>query len=383
MLFRSLRFKNLLSFADTTIELQPLNILIGANASGKSNLIEAIGLLKSLPSGLEKGVRPGGGITEWQRKTGETGAMESLIEAHLNLPRPNKSADYSLQFAEIDAHLTVLTESFSATLFAGRPKTSVTREGNTVSVGQNGKSSVSDTASVFEIYKNPADPTGLTPAGRLLDDIQVYKSFDTGPGSNCRRGTSTSASKNRLEDGGNNLALVLHEMQFEGTLTRLRDYLRRYGPRFTDLRTQIEGSFLRLWLEERPSEKSSPILISSLRLSDGTLKMLCLLAVLCRKNLPPLICIEEPEIGLHPDAMSIVADLLIEAAERTQLIVTTHSDALLDYFSSRPESVLVCERDFDDSTQFVRLEEKKLASWLKEYRLGHIWRSGEIGANAW
>ncbi len=100
-------------------------------------------------------------------------------------------------------------------------------------------------------------------------------------------------------------------------------------------------------------------MISATRLSDGTLKFLCLMAVLLDAKPAPLICIEEPETGLHPDALALVGDALREASKRTQLIVTTHSDALVDRFTDEPENVIVCERDFDESTSFRRLSLRK------------------------
>lgn len=116
------------------------------------------------------------------------------------------------------------------------------------------------------------------------------------------------------------------------------------------------------------------------RLSDGTLRYLFLLALLLNPTPPPLICIEEPEIGLHPDILPTIAELLIEASQRTQLIVTTHSDALVSALP--PESVLVCERN-EKGTHLRRLEPERLKNWLENYSLGDLWRMGEIGGNRW
>lgn len=122
--------------------------------------------------------------------------------------------------------------------------------------------------------------------------------------------------------------------------------------------------------------------IPASRLSDGTLRYLCLLAMLLDPTPPPLICIEEPEIGLHPDIIPKIADLLLEASERTQLVITTHSDILIDALSSTPEAVLVCEKH-EGLTQIERLDGEKLAPWLEQYRLGTLWTKGEIGGNRW
>jgi predicted ATPase len=95
-----------------------------------------------------------------------------------------------------------------------------------------------------------------------------------------------------------------------------------------------------------------------------------------------VIGIEEPELGLHPDILPIVAELLRKASERTQLFVTTHSDALISALSEVPEVVLVCERMINGTT-LRRLDPQQLRTWLDEYMLGEVWRMGEIGGNRW
>lgn len=117
----------------------------------------------------------------------------------------------------------------------------------------------------------------------------------------------------------------------------------------------------------------------AVRLSDGTLRLLGLLAILLSPSPAPLICIDEPEMGLHPDAIQMLAELFVEASERTQLIVTTHSDVLVSALTEHAESVLVCENN--GGTRIKALENAKLQFWLDRYRLGDLWRMGEIGGN--
>jgi predicted ATPase len=117
-------------------------------------------------------------------------------------------------------------------------------------------------------------------------------------------------------------------------------------------------------------------------LSDGTLRWLALLAVLLDPSPPPLICIEEPELGLHPDLMPTLARLLKEASERTQIVVTTHSEILVDAFTDTPEAVLICERE-DGCTTLRRLDGDLLSAWLEAYTLGQLWRKGELGGTRW
>jgi predicted ATPase len=109
---------------------------------------------------------------------------------------------------------------------------------------------------------------------------------------------------------------------------------------------------------------------------------MCILVILLNPDPPPLVCIEEPELGLHPDAITTVGDLLVEASARTQLIITTHSDVLLDAMNGRPDCVVVCERT-DGQTQVTRLNAAKLEPRLALQSLSQLWHSGEIGGNRW
>ena len=97
---------------------------------------------------------------------------------------------------------------------------------------------------------------------------------------------------------------------------------------------------------------------------------------------PPLVCLEEPELGLHPDILPGLADLLREASERCQLIVTTHSDTLVDALTDTPESVVVCEKEKGQTT-LKRLDKAELACWLERYSLGDYWMRGGLGGTRW
>ncbi|MGI8883240.1 MAG: AAA family ATPase, partial [Pyrinomonadaceae bacterium] len=182
-----------------------------------------------------------------------------------------------------------------------------------------------------------------------------------------------------LETDGSNLALILNDLEHRGdTKDKIVENLKKFNPRIKDYSIRILGGPVPLFIREEGLEKP----ISAMRLSDGTLRYLCLLAILCHPEPPPLICIEEPETGLHPDILPTIAELMKEARHRTQLIVTTHSDILVSAFSDMPEAVLVCEKD-EDGTHFKRLNAEKLKEWLDEYSLGDLWLKGEIGGTRW
>ena len=114
----------------------------------------------------------------------------------------------------------------------------------------------------------------------------------------------------------------------------------RFFPRFERMSTRVLGGTVQFYLHE--STFDSPI--PATRLSDGTIRFIAILAVLLAPNPPSFVCIEEPEFGLHPDAVAQVAELLIEASSRMQLVVTTHSESLVSALTERPDAVIVCER---------------------------------------
>jgi predicted ATPase len=167
-------------------------------------------------------------------------------------------------------------------------------------------------------------------------------------------------------------------MQRKGFQKKLIDKLITFYPEFEDLRVIPEAGTQQIYFQERDLYS----LVPASRLSDGTFRWLCLLAILLHPEPAPLICIEEPEIGFHPDIVVELAELLREASKRMQLIVTTHSRTLVDGLTSTPEDVIVCEKD-QGSTRLRRLVADELKVWLENYSLGELWRRGQVGGNRW
>jgi predicted ATPase len=375
MLLESIKLTNLLSFREAELELRALNLLIGPNASGKSNLIAAIGLLKAAPENLEAAILRGGGARQWIRKGLHTANIGARITG-----RDGSPLSYSLQFSGQDASYRLvekLTSSDTGRVYFHRTGNSATihraQEERPV------EARIEDVKSLFAVFRDPLDGTPITQTGQTLGEIEIFREFNTSVNSTLRNGVAAGNQKGFLYEGGGNLALVLQELDFRVTLSRLNEYLKRFWQDAEAIRFRIEGGIVQIYVKERGIEEPIP----ALRLSDGTLKYLCLMAILLHPEPPPLICIEEPELGLHPDALIIVADALKEASTRCQLIITTHSEALVSAFSDDPESVVVCERGADGSTQFRRLDANALDEWLADYRLGELWRKGEIGGNRW
>lgn len=381
MLLRSITLRNLLSFKDVSLELGPLNVLIGPNGSGKSNLIDAISLLQAAPVDLNSAIVRGGGIHGWIWNGVDSKSPTASLDCVLEPEPGGAPLSYGLSFSEISGFV-IHTERLQGAKTAQKRRITYfdRTESQVVFNGQTRSAPgiVSNHESVLSRYKNPVDPTPTTRLGRTLEQIKIYREFRTsGSVAGARTGTASDAPKDFLEDGSWNLATALKEMEFNESIGPVNEYLNNFCPRFKGVRTRLDGGILRVYVPEEGLRDPS----SSFRLSDGTLKFLSLLAILLNPSPQPLVCIDEPELGLHPDAIHIVAKAIADASQKTQLIVATHSDALIDALSDRPESVLVCENDAGSGTRFERLSKKRLKGWLDRYTLGEIWRKGEIGGN--
>jgi CubicO group peptidase (beta-lactamase class C family) len=226
------------------------------------------------------------------------------------------------------------------------------------------------------------DPEGypeLASLQRLYRGIHLYRDWDTGRRSTFRVPQPADLPDDFLLSSARNLAIILNAFQrHQQTWDGLHEAMRRLYPGFLELKTIVQGGTIQLFLREKGLEE----LVPATRLSDGTLRYLALLAVLLHPTPPPLVCIEEPELGLHPDLIDDLARLLVDASGRCQLVVTTHSDHLVNALSDTPQAVLVTERG-EQGTVLWRLEPDKLAVWLQKYRLGELWMKGEIGGTRW
>ena len=236
---------------------------------------------------------------------------------------------------------------------------------------------IDSTASILAQLRDPYQYPELTYLGNTFAKIHLYREWSFGRYTTPRLPQKADLPNEHLELDASNLGLVLNRLRREpDTKEQLLQALRELYDGIDDFDVQIEGGTVQVFLQE------GRYTVPATRLSDGTLRYLCLLAILCHPDPGPLVCIEEPELGLHPDILPTLAELLKDAAKRTQLIVTTHSDILVDELTDDPEAVLVASRD-EKGTQLERLQADKLKPWLKEYRLGKLWTRGEIGGTRW
>jgi len=393
-LIQRLTLQNFLSYGpeSVSVDLLPLNVLIGPNASGKSNLLEALAVLRATATDLQGAIREGGGIDEyiWKgRDAGEGAVLAAVVDdpdASLT-----QQIEYRLELARRGTRLNVAGEMINGRLLAGAKGDEIIpayyyRDGTGTLLSQ-----IVDEAprvltqedlragqSILSQRRDPERYREITFLADYFGSIALFREWNFGARTPARLPQPTDLPTDFLLPDASNLGLILHDLsQTSGKREELLRYLRRFYEHARFISTRIQGGPLQLYIEEEDGE-----LIPASRLSDGTLRFLCLLAILCHPAPPPVVGIEEPELGLHPDILPTVAELIRSASERTQLFITTHSDALISALSDVPETILVCER-LPRGTIMERLEPQKLSTWLDEYRLGEIWRMGALGGNRW
>lgn len=391
---QTIRLQDILSYGPDAVELalEPLNVLIGPNASGKSNLINIMSILKGAPRNLQEAIRRGGGTSEWLWK-----GHERLIPASVDITVENPSRSmplrYQLSFTEKRNRFHLWDEVlenvepqqghnqpfFYYRYQKGNPVVNVSNldGGKTERFLQ--REQVHPEESILSQRRDPDSYPELTYFAKQVEQIGIYREWNLGPDSPLRLPQKVDLPQDVLLENGANLGLVLNYLITKPKVkSSLMERIRTFYPHVEDIVTSIIGRTVEVSFHEKGLQHSIP----AARLSDGTLRYLCLLTVLCHPEPHLVTCIEEPELGLHPDILPEVADLLIDASSRTQLIVTTHSDVLVDALTEVPESVIICEKQ-GTSTHLRRLDRQTLEPWLERYRLGELWSSGDIGGNRW
>lgn len=409
-MIRKITLENFFSFGEpTTIDLNPdINIMVGINGSGKSNFIRAIKLLYEgvTGEGFEKVF-----LRDW-----------SGFNAVGNFNKTQK--DYIRLTFEFDKKAIGRSVGYKGYDFSKNPIYEITifRVGGTAyylreklfteSIHKNkqpfifmemenseGVISAREEGSVglqrypqekrqitFKstelVLRQVSDPDRFYPLftlKRALEKAAVYEYFDTTLKSKIRQPASYDTEE-RLWFDGHNLMSILqriknhHSLQYEA----IEQFIKRINPSFKDISFDFQGSKLFLVLREKHLTKS----VTIEHVSDGTLRYLILLAILLNPNRGNLICIDEPEIGLHPDMINSIAEAIKKASkDNSQMIIATHSPLLLNAFEL--DEILVFEKDEQNQTQVFYPSEEDLEGWNENSLVGQFWLQGLIGGKRW
>jgi predicted ATPase len=349
-------FKSIRELND--FKLQAMNILIGPNGAGKSNFI---GFFKLLREMVEQRL---------QLYVGKNGGADSFLYMGPKVTDQIIGKIYfkanGYEFILEPTLKNQLIFSEEAAYFAGVNYPSSKRQ-NLGSGQEEAKLKEKQTKNGNSIvdYVYPA-----------ISSWVVYHFHDTSDSAAVKRRCSIRDNEYLRSDAAN-LAPFLKQLQskHESSYNLIRDTVRLVAPFFHDFKLRpTTDNPDETELEWTQNKSDYPFHAS--QLSDGTLRFICLATALLQPVPPSIILIDEPELGLHPYALTLLASLLKQASQRTQVIVSTQSALLLDYFS--PEDIIVVDRLGEESI-FTRPNEKELEQWLEEYSLGELWQKNLLG----
>lgn len=211
---------------------------------------------------------------------------------------------------------------------------------------------------------------------RMLKECATYSRDDTGRKSAMRQPV-VAYSTSRLDMSGELFAQVLHHIKLNDrqAFQNILELLNSANNNFIGIDFIQIGDNFTLSIEENGLNKQIPIT----HISDGTLRFLCQMAIYYNANRGKVVAIDEPELGLHPDMVHLIAKSIKEAAEQTQFIIATHSDKLLNEFEI--ENILVFEKDENNYTKVNRFETAQFKGWYEEFFPMNMWSNGDLGGN--
>jgi predicted ATPase len=353
----------------------PVTVLIGGNASGKSNLISFFRLWQRMmrnPGELQAAVAEAGGAGRLLHDGPKT-TPKLTVQTRIESADREFVHSFELGYSAGDK-LVFLNEDlgYGDSVQEDDPSDPHLSAGN----GQQGGATHFESQLGAAVWRH-----GIFATNRLrpyYNGIAVHHFADTGATSGMRQNARVSDSLH-LHPDGSNLAAVLYRLQ-EGTdedrkaLRRIEDTLRLAVPCFAEFVLEpLKESIILRW-----RERNSPVIFDAAEASDGMLRLMAMITLLGQpeERLPSLIVIDEPELGLHPQAISLVASLIRVASQDSQLIITTQSPAMVDEFQIG--EIAVASR-MGRETTLQRLREDELAAWLDEFTAGEIWQKNLVG----
>jgi len=351
------------SIREQTLELGRLNVFIGGNGAGKSNLIGVFRLLREL---VNKNLAS---------YTLTKGGADTLL--HFGRKR-TKEMLFDLEFAENEG----TSNGYEVRLSPSQEDTLLVAREN---------SKYHEKPKYKTPYVHPVENSGReagisedthrtsSEVAKDLQSYRVYHFHDTSESAEVK-GLCDVDDNRALRPQAENLAAFLYWMMAKEQVhfANIEATIQQIAPFFERFRlepSRLNESKIRLTWREKGTDPDA--LFNAHALSDGTLRFICLATLLLQPELPPLILLDEPELGLHPAAITLLGDLLQSAATRTQVIVATQSVTLVDQFL--PEHIWTVEHQGGQSV-FSRLDAAALEAWFEKYSLGELWLKNVLGA---
>lgn len=355
-------FKSIRSLKN--FELSNLNVLIGGNGAGKSNFIDFFRMLRAMME------LPLPGLASASLKTyiADGGGSDDFL---FNGPKVTEQIEVVTRFG-LNGYRFKLAPTADATFI-------INDEARYFEGGASGWWELGSGQTMPELLRDKDSSGaigGRSVAAYVYDAIsswKIYHFHDTSKVAPMRR-FETIDDSDYLRFDAANIAPFLYDLKNDNknVYKHIVDTIRLVAPFFDDFVLKPnKNEKVRL----RWKQKGTDYPLKPHHLSDGTLRFICLTTALLQPDPPSTIIIDEPELGLHPYAIEILAELIQSTSKKTQLIVSTQSPALVDYFE--PKNIIVVNRKKGASV-FQRLNKRELSSWLEDYSLGDLWRKNIV-----
>jgi predicted ATPase len=395
-MIKEIEITNFYSFKHETIKINAgTNILIGINGSGKSNFLKALKLLKEGVAGV--GLRKhiidnlSGFDNFFFKGNRENDALSISIQFKLDGNKITQRG-YGFRFKDDIIYQITIFKSGSLSNFYIHEEIRNDKgfkyldftNGIGILTEKTDENSVRTSFVKYDdkdpqelVLKDVSDSDryfALTTIKKAIKDIVVYDYFDTTPKSPIRRPMLPTSEKRLISDG-TNLPQILNtiNINYKPQFRKIVGMLNEVNPNFSGFDFNFLGGNIELMLEE--DNLNSSVHVSNI--SDGTLRYLCLLSILYNPERGSVICIDEPEVGLHPDMILNIANAIKEAAQQSTIIISTHSDNLLNFF--KIEDLRVFEKDENNATIVTTYTTDQFSGWYENFSLGRMWRQGDLG----
>ncbi|RKZ42665.1 MAG: chromosome segregation protein SMC [Gammaproteobacteria bacterium] len=361
-MLKKLELSGFKSIRQMQLELKPINVLIGANGAGKSNLIEIFHLLKSLQNNC------------LQLHIGKAGGANCLLHYGASVTKEIMaclSINTNKALIKYRLHLTATVGD--TLIFAGESLLGLLDD---KPIEQSLGSGHKETLLNSSEYQNNLMAKVVS---NEIENYHIFHFHDTSDTARLRANCDIDNHYTLMSDGGNLAAILYKLREFKRPYyDRIVKTIRLIAPFFKDfvLKPEINPNYIQLRWQDRNSDYE----FRAHQLSDGTLRTMVLITLLLQPetDLPVLIVLDEPEIGLHPYAIHIIASLIQSVSAQTQIILATQSCTFLDYFE--PEQVIVVGQE-QGLSSFKRLDSASLSEWLEEYTLSELWEKNVTGGH--
>ncbi len=355
------------SIADSAVDFGDLNVLIGPNGSGKSNLIGFLRMLGFM-LGSDRGLGQFVGLSGGASALLHDGPKQTpFLSAHLTVETGRGSNDYAFRLAHAAGDRLVFLEEQCR--FRARNRDSEPPWITLGSGGHHAPALSEDTARQEHGRKTVAT------IHALMRGLAVYQFHDTSDQARIKQLWSVSDNRYLKHDAANLAPFLLRLRENEPAVyRRIVSTIRRVAPFFDDFVLEPENDRVMLKWREQGSDE----VFAAHQASDGTLRAMALITLFRQpaETMPPMIIVDEPELGLHPYAVAVVGELIRTVAQERQVLLATQSTAFLDEFAA--EDVIVSERHGRES-RFQRLAPDDLSEWLEAYSLGDLWTMNVLG----